>query len=256
MSGKVYFVGAGPGDPELLTVKAMRVLRSADVVLHDGLVTDEILWLARSRAVLRDVSKRVGQQRVAQHAINRLLVESATWANTVVRLKGGDPLIFGRVAEEFSALRAAQIEFEVVPGITAAVAAAAQARIPLTDRSGASSVLFVTAHKADSSYSIDLPAFTGGQATIAIYMPGGCYQLLASQMLAAGLSSETPCLIVSSASRPAQQMLWTEVGSLAEVSTLEAPALLIVGSVACSPKYPQVANELLRSISEISAVRP
>jgi uroporphyrin-III C-methyltransferase len=256
MSGRVYFIGAGPGDPELLTVKAMRVLRSADVVLHDGLVTDEILQLARPHAVLRDVGKRVGQQSVTQNAINRLLIESTAWANIVVRLKSGDPSIFGRAGEEFGALRGAQIEFEIVPGITAAVAAAAQARIPLTDRSSASSVFFVTAHKADGSYSIDLQAFTGGQRTIAIYMPGGGYQSLASQMLAAGLAPETPCLIVSNASRPTQQMLWTEIGRLAEVSPLEAPTLLIVGSVASSPSETHVASELLRSVSEISAVRP
>src|SRR5690349_17472202 len=106
MSGKVYFIGAGPGDPELLTLKAVRVLRCADIVFYDGLVTDEILQLARPHAALQDVSKRIGEHRVSQNDINRLLVEGAMWANTVVRLKSGDPLIFGRAAEEFNALRA------------------------------------------------------------------------------------------------------------------------------------------------------
>src|SRR5271157_5906999 len=176
MRGRVYLVGAGPGDPELLTVKALRLLRSADVVLHDALVTEEILRLAGSSAQLIDVGKRVGEQRLSQDAVNQLLVECATWATTVVRLKGGDPLIFGRAAEEMAALRAAGVEFEIVPGITAATAAAAHARIPLTDRDGSSAVTFVTAQNAFGKYPEALEEFLASDRTVAIYMPGGCYR--------------------------------------------------------------------------------
>src|SRR6516225_1911459 len=138
MMGKVYLVGAGPGDPELLTVKALRVLKSADVVLHDALVDEGILALVRPHALLVDVGKRAGDKHIAQEGISGMLVDFARSAATVVRLKGGDPLIFGRTAEEIAALRRAEIEFEIVPGITAAVAASAQAQIPLTDRDGPS----------------------------------------------------------------------------------------------------------------------
>ena len=231
MRGKVYLVGAGPGDPELLTVKALRLLRSADVVLHDALVTEEILRLAGSSAQLIDVGKRVGEQRLSQDAVNQLLVECATWATTVVRLKGGDPLIFGRAAEEMAALRHAGIEFEIVPGITAAVAAAAQARISLTDRESSSRIIFVTAHQAAGSGRTNFADVAMEKCTVTVYMPGGCYRDVSKQMTAAGLSAETPCLIVSNACRENQELLWTDLGGLQRLSPPDAPALLIVGSV-------------------------
>ena len=231
MMGRVYLVGAGPGDPELLTVKALRLLRSADVVLHDALVTDDILRLARPHAQLIDVGKRAGEKRLNQSAINQLMIECARWATTVVRLKGGDPLIFGRAAEEMAALRAAGVEFEIVPGITAATAAAAQARIPLTDRDGTSAVTFVTAQNAFGNYPKALAELQAAGKTVAIYMPGGCYREISRQMIAAGMSRETPCLIVANACRSNQELLWTDLAELPSVESPGAPAVVIVGSV-------------------------
>ena len=232
MMGHVYLVGAGPGDPDLLTVKALRLLRSADVVLHDALVTDDILRLARPHAQLIDVGKRAGEKRLDQSAINQLMIECARWATTVVRLKGGDPLIFGRAAEEMAALRAAGVEFEIVPGITAATAAAAQARIPLTDRDGTSAVTFVTAQNALGNRPKALAESQAAGKTVAIYMPGGCYREISRQMIAAGMPRETPCLIVSNACRSNQELLWTDLAELRSVESPEAPAVVIVGSVA------------------------
>jgi uroporphyrin-III C-methyltransferase len=138
MTGKVYLVGAGPGDPELLTMKALKLLKSADVVLHDDLIPTEILALVPSSTQLHSVGKRFGHKRISQEEINGLLVRHALLGALVVRLKSGDPLIFGRAGEEIEALRKAHIDFEIVPGITAALGAAAKAQIPLTHRQGAS----------------------------------------------------------------------------------------------------------------------
>ncbi len=258
MTGKVYLVGAGPGDPELLTLKALRLLRVADVVLHDALVTDEILRLARPHAQLINVGKRVGDQRITQREINRQMIECAQCASIVIRLKGGDPLVFGRAAEEMSALREAGIEFEIVPGITAAIAAAAQARIPLTDREGASSVTFITAHKAAGDYPVDFAGIASTNGTLAIYMPGGSYGEISRRLVTAGLPAKTPCLVVSSASRQNQQLLWTDLGSLRSVNPADAPALLIVGGVArCRDESETVAwlqsqNEVLHAAGQLA----
>lgn len=248
MTGKVYLVGAGPGDPDLLTLKALRLLRSADVVLHDALVTDDILRLARPCARLIDVGKRVGDHRLSQSDVNRKMIEFAQWANTVVRLKGGDPLIFGRAAEEMAALREAGVDFEIVPGITAAIAAAAQARIPLTDRESASSITFVTAHTADGKYPAGFRSIAASSGTVAIYMPGGSYGEISRQMRAAGMAAETPCLVVSSACRENQQLLWTELGKLRSITPPDSPALLIVGGVArCRDEFGVAAQLQLHS---------
>ena len=230
--GKVYLVGAGPGDPDLLTVKAVRVLRSADVVLHDALVSESILAMARPHAQLVEVGKRVGEKRLNQETLNHLLVEFASCAATVVRLKGGDPLIFGRAAEEMAALRRAGIEFEIVPGITAAVAAASRAQISLTDRDSSSAVVFLTAQLKDGWRAADLARFASTKATLAIYMPGGRYRAIAEVAMAAGLAAETPCLIVANASRLNQKIYWTDLASLTSLSSPASPALLIIGSVA------------------------
>jgi uroporphyrin-III C-methyltransferase len=232
MKGKVYLVGAGPGDPELLTVKAVRVLKSADVVLHDALVDESILALVRPHALLVDVGKRAGGKHIAQEGINCMLVDFARSAATVVRLKGGDPMIFGRAAEEMAALRNAGIEFEIVPGITAAVAASAQAQIPLTDRDGPSSVVFLTAQHAIGRGPAEITHLVAAGSTLAIYMPNGRYAEVAKQAIAAGLSPRTPCLIVSNATRPNQELHWVEIAGLQSMSQPTAPALLIIGSVA------------------------
>ena len=232
MTGKVYLVGAGPGDPELLTVKAVRVLRAADVVLHDALVDESILVMVRPHALLVDVGKRVGVKRMTQDTINQMLVRFAESSTTVVRLKGGDPLIFGRAREEMNALRRAGIEFEIVPGITAAVAASAQARIPLTDREGSAGIVFLTAQQATGKGQTNIARFASAETTLAIYMPGGRYGEIGAEVIAAGVPPQTPCLIVSNASRAGQEFLWTEVGKLGGTSPPNSPALLIIGSVA------------------------
>jgi uroporphyrin-III C-methyltransferase len=250
VKGKVYLVGAGPGDPELLTLKALRLLRSADVVLHDALVTEDILQLALPHARLIDVGKRVGHHRYTQVEINRQMIESARWANVVVRLKGGDPLIFGRAAEEMAALRQAGVEFEIVPGITAATAAAAQARIPLTDRESASCITLATAHAADGRPAVDFASIAATGSTVAIYMPGGSYGEIGRQMIAAGMAPETCCLLVSNACRKNQQLQWTDLRSLRSITPPESPALLIVGEVArCRDE--SAASTLLQSHDEI-----
>lgn len=232
MKAKVYLVGAGPGDPELLTVKAVRILRSADIVLHDALVTDEILRVARPNAQLIDVGKRVGEKRLTQDAINRLMVELSDCADVIVRLKGGDPLIFGRAAEEMSALRRAGIEFEVVPGITAAVAAAAQAGITLTDRQSAAGVVFLTAQQATGKGRTNIARYASQDSTLVIYMPAGHYGEIRGDLIAAGLSLDTPCVVVANASRPDQEMLWTEIAALGSIAVPPSPALIIIGQVA------------------------
>lgn len=254
MKGKVYLVGAGPGDPELLTLRAARLLESADVVLHDALVSESILDLARPHALLVDVGKRVGDKRISQQQINRMLVQFAASASTVLRLKGGDPLIFGRAAEEMAALRAAGIEFEVVPGITAAVAASAGAQIPMTARESASAVVFLTAQQATGKGATDIARFAATGATLAIYMPNGRYGGIAEQAMASGLSPQTPCLVVSNASRTHQDMQWTDIAGLALLSQPEAPAILIVGEVARCPEevMPAIAWHALQEVrSEI-----
>ncbi len=233
MSAKVYLVGAGPGDPDLLTVKAVRILRSADIVLHDGLVSQEILQIARPDAQLIDVGKRMGDRRLTQDAINHLLIDLAGCAKIIVRLKGGDPSIFGRAAEEISALRQAGIEFEIVPGITAALAAAAQAAITLTDRQSAAGVVFLTAQQAAGKGRTNVAHYASQDCTLAIYMPAGQYREIRDDLIAAGLTLGTPCLIVANASRPNQQLVWTEIAALGSVAAPSSPALIIIGSVAC-----------------------
>jgi uroporphyrin-III C-methyltransferase len=231
--GKVYLVGAGPGDADLLTVRAARVLARADVVLHDALVSQEVLDLIRSGAEQIDVGKRCGPKRVSQEEINALLVAKAVAGDVVVRLKGGDPLIFGRAGEEIAALRAAEIDFEVIPGITAAAAAAAVARIPLTDRHLASEVVFATGGRGSGFPS--LPGSGLGRRTLVVYMPGTDYGELARKLGEEAWPSNVPCVLVSGANRPGQELCWTELGGLASTRLLPAPSVLIVGSVAKKP---------------------
>ena len=234
MSAKVYLVGAGPGDPDLLTVKAVRILRSADIVLHDALVSQEILQIARPNAQLIDVGKRMGERRLTQDAINHLIIDLAACAKTIVRLKGGDPSIFGRAAEEISALRQAGIEFGIVPGITAALAAAAQAAITLTDRQSAAGVVFLTAQQATGKGRTNVARYASQDCTLAIYMPAGQYRKIRDDLIAAGLTLDTPCLVVANASRPNQQLAWTEIAALGSITVRQSPALIIIGSVARS----------------------
>ncbi len=229
--GKVYLVGAGPGDPELLTLKATRILASADIVLHDSLVSREVLAKISPSAQIIDVGKRCGRKLLSQDEINSLLVSYAASQAVVVRLKGGDPLIFGRAGEELEALRDAGIEFEIVPGITAAMGAAAAAGISLTDRRVASQVLLSTFSRRPEGNALDWGAVTPA-TTLVLYMPGPDYAEVSVRLCDAGLPSELPCVIVSNATSSQQQVRWTSVAKLAHEEKLPAPALLIVGRVA------------------------
>jgi len=232
MSGKVYLVGAGPGDPELLTLKALRLLRAADIVLHDDLVPPEILALIPPTARALNVGKRCGRKNITQKEINALLVAYASDGLTVVRLKGGDPLIFGRAGEEMQALRDAAVNFEVVPGVSAALGAAASARIPLTDRRRASKLVFLTAHRCAGRIATDWRGLAAPDATLVVHMPGNNYAALAAELCAAGLSGETPCVVVSAAATPEEQIHRTTLEKLPQAPRLPAPALLIIGAVA------------------------
>jgi uroporphyrin-III C-methyltransferase len=227
----VYLIGAGPGDPELLTRKALRCLQSAEVVLHDALVPDEIVRLASPQANIVNTGKRCGVKSVTQQEINALMISYAEEGKTVVRLKGGDPLIFGRAGEEIAALKAAGVEFEIIPGVTAASAAAAAAQITLTNRHVAPKLIFVSAHASKENERTDWKALATGEATLAIYMPGGNYQRLARELQEAGLAASTPCVIVSQAFRPRQLILRLNLDSLAGVREPAAPAILLVGEI-------------------------
>jgi uroporphyrin-III C-methyltransferase len=240
MSGKVYLIGAGPGDPELLTLKAARLLATVNVVLHDALVSDGVLALISSDAQVINVGKRAGQKLLTQDEINALLVSYAQTRQTVVRLKGGDPTIFGRAGEEIEALRKAGIKYEIVPGISAALGAAAAAGISLTDRRVASQILFTTFSRGNDGSVMDWGCVTG-TTTLVLYMPGADYAEVSERLLGGGLPADLPCVIVSRASDPQQQVRWSNVARLASEEKLPAPALLIVGRVAS------------RDIAEISA---
>jgi uroporphyrin-III C-methyltransferase len=232
--GKVFLVGAGPGDPELLTRKAARLLAEATIVLHDALVSREVLALISPRAECIDVGKRFGQKLLTQDEINSLLISYAASHEIIVRLKGGDPLIFGRAAEEMLALREAAIDFEVVPGITAALAAAASARISLTYRRVAFQLLFTTFSRAASSSPMDWSAVTT-TTTLVIYMPGPDYPELSRWLQDSDLPADLPCAVISKATHPDQQLFRTTIAALAEAAKLPAPALLLVGRVAAQP---------------------
>jgi uroporphyrin-III C-methyltransferase / precorrin-2 dehydrogenase / sirohydrochlorin ferrochelatase len=229
--GTVYLVGAGPGDPELLTVKATRLLATADIVLHDSLVSAEILALISPRAEIVDVGKRAGRKLLTQDEINSLLVAYAESRTTVVRLKGGDPSMFGRAGEELEALRRANIPYEVVPGISAALGAAAAAGISLTDRRVASQVLFSTFSRSPEHGELKWSQLTA-DTTLVLYMPGSDYSEVAEHLQNSGLPTDLPCVIVSRATHAEQQVRWSTVGSLAAEEKLPAPALFIVGRVA------------------------
>ena len=225
--GSVYLVGAGSGDPDLLTIKAARLLATADVVLHDDLVPDAILALASSEAQILNVGKRCGAKSITQEEINTLMVEHARARRRVVRLKSGDPLIFGRANEEIEALRAAALPFEVVPGITAAFAAAAALGRSLTDRHSASSVIFATGHHAQSHNDAPLPAIE--DVTRVVYMPGRDLKLFAEEWRQEGLPEDFPCVLVSRAGQPDQQIQPSTLAALGETEPGPAPTLLLAG---------------------------
>ena len=230
MAGKVYLVGAGPGDPELLTRKAWRVLQSADIVLHDDLVSEEILRILPRATRVVNVGKRCGTKGISQVEINEEMVKLAREGKIVARLKNGDPLIFGRAGEEMEALRAAGIDFEVIPGVTAALGAAASTRISLTDRRHASRIVFVTAHRAGGT-GLTNERHVAEDSTYVIYMPGYRYAELAAELQAAGIGAEVPCAVISRATTKDETIYRTTVGKLPQFPGAAAPSLLVVGSV-------------------------
>jgi uroporphyrin-III C-methyltransferase len=227
---KVFLVGAGPGDPELLTVKAYRLLQRADVVLHDGLVSPAVLELAPKEAVIINVAKRCGSRGMAQEDIHALMVAFASSEQIIVRLKSGDPMLFGRAAEEMEALAEAHVDYEVVPGVTAALAAAAQVGISLTDRRFCSHVVFSTGHQCAGKEMPDWRGIVRPDTTVAIYMPGSDYQALARSLASAGLAAETPCALISQIGCPGQRIHRSTLNRVGDLPRLAAPALFLAGS--------------------------
>jgi uroporphyrin-III C-methyltransferase len=233
MSGTVYLVGAGPGDPELLTLKAVRVLAQADLVLCDALVSREVLAHARSGARIVHVGKRGGCKSTPQAFIERLMVAGARRGLTVVRLKGGDPLVFGRGAEECAALRRAGIAFEVVSGITAGVAAAAALGISLTHRALCHGAVLVTGHEGPGA-PVDWKALVLTGLPLVIYMGVARCGAIREALLAAGMPATTAAAAVSNASRADERVAFTNLDRLArdlESNRIESPAILILGEV-------------------------
>ena len=225
VKGRVYLVGAGPGDPDLLTTRAARLLATADVVLNDDLVPGRVLRLANPEALAQNVGKRCGSKRITQAEINELLIVNARAGRSVVRLKSGDPLVFGRAAEEIDALREAGVAFEVVPGITAAFAAAAALGLSLTDRRASSIVQISSGHHA-----------TGGppaipEPTRIVYMPGKDFSALAAEWRAQGLPDDLPCAAISRAAQPDQRISITTLDRLESVNPGPAPVLVVAGWV-------------------------
>jgi uroporphyrin-III C-methyltransferase len=234
--GKIYLVGAGPGDPGLLTVKAKILLESADVVIYDALVSPEIINIINPLAKQIDAGKRMGRHSLLQSETTQLLIASARDNAIVVRLKGGDPYIFGRGGEEMDDAIAAGLEVEVVPGITSGIAAPAYAGIPLTHRDYSSSVIFVTGHEAAGKYrpGVDWSAIARGAETIVIYMGVHNLEHIITELVAAGLAIDTPIALVRWGTTPQQQEL---VGTLATIVDLvaeaqfTAPAIVTIGNV-------------------------
>jgi uroporphyrin-III C-methyltransferase / precorrin-2 dehydrogenase / sirohydrochlorin ferrochelatase len=231
--GMVYLVGAGPGDPELLTLKAADLLATADVVLHDDLVPQAILDRAGDDTRIISVGKRCGTQRTTQQQIHELMIEKARGGASVVRLKSGDPLIFGRAGEEIEALEQAQVPCEVVPGVTTMFAAAAAAQKSLTDRRSASKVILTTAHHASHHEGGERPSFWQGplpnDATLGIYMPGRDLRALAWDMLKAGLPADLPMIVMSQVSLPGEESRSTTLAALGDLEPGPAPMFILAG---------------------------
>jgi uroporphyrin-III C-methyltransferase len=259
MSGKVLLVGAGPGDPDLLTIKAARALREADVVLHDDLVSASILDLVPAHVTLRNAGKRAGQKKITQDQVNEWMIDGARSGLTVVRLKSGDPAIFGRLGEEIAALRQARVEFEVIPGITAALGAASRSQVSLTRRRDSHAVVLLTGQLAENSAQPNWKALAALRATLVVYMPGNQYAAISRQLLLSGFPPEVPCAIISRATTEQEQVHRTTVRALAEAPYLPAPALLIIGEVlrqAEGTPAPDSLGDWISALSEPRASSP
>lgn len=232
--GKVHLVGAGPGDPDLLTVKAARLLREADVVVIDHLVSPQVLALIGAQAERIHAGKQRNHHTLKQHEINALLVSLARQGRQVVRLKGGDPFVFGRGGEEMQELVAAGVEFEVVPGITAACGVSAYAGIPLTHRNFAQSCTFVTGHLKDGSAELDWAGLARPRQTVVIYMGLTALSQICAKLVEHGLPADHPAAVVQQGTTGSQRVVTGTLADLArrvEQAGLESPALTIVGEV-------------------------
>ena len=252
--GRVTLVGAGPGDPDLLTIKALRALQDADIVFYDELVSPEILDRARRDASRVPVGRRVGKPGIGQDAINQLLIEAAKSGQRAVRLKGGDPFVFGRGGEEVEALREAGVAYSVVPGITAGLGAAAQFEVPLTFRHEALRITFLTAHKAKDAESVDWSGLTDTRMTVVVYMGMTAAQSVRAGLLAAGRSPQTPVGVFARVTRPDAQ---AAVGTLNDLPSLVeqidgGPAVLIIGDVVAhsAPWHRQNLNHVISELLE------
>jgi uroporphyrin-III C-methyltransferase len=230
--GKVYLVGAGPGAPDLITVRAARLLASADVVFHDALVHPATIALAQNAEKIA-VGKRCGRHSTAQRFINKRLIDAAVRFRTVVRLKGGDPMLFGRAQEEIDALRAAGVEFEVVPGITAALAASAELGLSLTRRGVSRSVVFVTSRVGAGEDASDWVKSACSADSAVLYMAAGQTQVIAAKLITGGLPPDTPVVIVENATLPTMIQTATTLGILRHAAerVTHAPALILIGRV-------------------------
>ncbi len=236
MPGRVYLVGAGPGDPGLITVRGLQLLRSADAVMYDALSSPELLKECRPDAELIDAGKRGGDHHLHQWETNELLVRYAAAGKTVVRLKGGDPFLFGRGAEEAEALRQAGAEVHVVPGVSAGIAVPELAGIPVTHRDHASLVTFVTGHEKEGRDDdrVDWAKLVGGHGTLVIFMGLGAAGDIAAGLTAGGMDPATPAAVISKGATASQRTALTTVGRLAETietEKLEAPGLIVIGTV-------------------------
>ena len=254
--GMVYLVGAGPGDPELLTVRALRLLETADVVFHDDLVPEEVLALAGRLALVTSVGKRCGRPRITQAGIHALMIESARAGQSVVRLKSGDPLVFGRAGEEIAALRAAGISFEIVPGVTAALAAGAALGLPLTDRKSASKLIFCTGHHAAEKDTT--PIWSGPlpeDATLVVYMPGRDLGRIAREMREAGVAEDVACCAISHAATARQSWVAGKLDGLEGMECGPAPVLLLVGRAMSSLLAGDVDERVLVVMDEVAELR-
>lgn len=234
-TGKVFLVGAGPGDPELLTLKAAKVLAAADVVVYDRLVPPEILGFAPACASRIDVGKRTGHHPVPQQEINRMLVHLARAGHNVVRLKGGDPFIFGRGCEEATELERAGVAYEVVPGITAAQGCAAAARVPLTHRGLATGVRFVTGHcKCDEPLDLDWASLADPQTTLVVYMGLANIDEIVRKLIMHGLPGDMPALAICQGTTPHERRFSTSLATLPSIARaveFDGPVLFIIGWV-------------------------
>lgn len=244
----MYLVGAGPGDPDLLTVKAARLLGLADVILHDALVSAEVLALISAQALVMNVGKRCGIKSITQDEINDLMVRFASDGKIVVRLKSGDPLIFGRGGEELGALREAGIEVEIVPGVTASLAAAASIGVSLTDRHSADQILFISAHRGHGKDDSDWALLVNDRTTVVVYMPGD-YAGVAENLRRAGLKESTPCAIVSKAACADEQWYQTTLASLHCAPVLPSPCILIVGETVRTAARQKLRSQILKAFS-------